>query len=124
MLRLLSLFTNPLLKFTKRLKNTIGSVGVAEEIQKNSLEFQSQYSALAQEIHGRISQVFKSSKAEANLEAEKIINQAKEEASEVLGKNRKELDQRAVQLESELKEMKSSLVIAVNNKLLGKSWAN
>lgn len=105
----------------ERLKNTLGSVEIAEDIQKQALELQSQYSLRAKEVHGKISEIFKKSKADGGAEYEKILGQAKAEANDVLEKNRKDLEKRSAELESDLKEMKAGLVIAINNKLLGKS---
>lgn len=105
----------------KRLQNTKGSVEIADDIRKKSQELHAEYSAKAKEVHGKISEIFKQSKAGAVVEQDKILAQAKSEATAVLETNRKNLQTRAVQLETELKEMKSGLVIAINNKLLGKS---
>lgn len=105
----------------KRLQNTKGSVEIADDIHKKSQELNAQYSTKAKEVHGKISEIFKQSKTEASAEQDKILMQAKAEASVVLESNRKNLQVRATQLDSELKEMKSSLVMAINNKLLGKS---
>ncbi|MBL7544615.1 MAG: hypothetical protein JNL11_12430 [Bdellovibrionaceae bacterium] len=105
----------------KRLQNTKGSVEVADDIHKKSQELQAQYSSKAKEVHGKISEIFREQKSLAASEADKIVMQAKAEANVVLDSNRKNLQTRAVQLEAELKEMKSGLVMAINNKLLGKS---
>tara|TARA_B110001454_G_scaffold219198_1_gene251532 strand:+ start:103935 stop:104366 length:432 start_codon:yes stop_codon:yes gene_type:complete len=105
----------------KRLQNTKGSVEIADDIHKKSQELQAQYSEKAKEVHGKISEIFKQSKTEASAEQDKILMQAKAEANVELESNRKNLQARAVQLEAELKDMKSSLVMAINNKLLGKS---
>lgn len=105
----------------KRLKNTKGSVEIADDIQKQALELQSQYSFKAKDIHGKISEIYKHSKAEAATEYEKILGDAKAEASGLLEKNRKELEKRSAELSADLQEMKAGLVLAINNKLLGKS---
>ena len=105
----------------KRLQNTKGSVEIADDIHKKSQELSAQYSVKAKEVHGKISEIFKQSKTEASVEQDKILMQAKAEANAVLESNRKGLQSRAAQLESELKEMKSDLVMAINNKLLGKT---
>ena len=105
----------------KRLQNTKGGIEIADDIQKRALELQSQYSSKAKDIHETISSIFKKSKADAGAEYEKIIGQAKSEATAELEQNRKELEKRTSQLESDLKEMKAGLVLAINNKLLGKS---
>lgn len=105
----------------KRLLNTRGSVEVADDIQKKSLELHAQYSAKAKEVHSKISEIYKEIKTQATSEADKIVMQAKAEANVVLESNRKNLQARAIQLETELKEMKPGIVMAINNKLLGKS---
>lgn len=107
--------------YEKRLQNTKGSVEIADDIHKKSQELHAQYSVKAKEVHGKISEIFKQSKTEASAEQDKILMQAKAEANVVLESNRKNLQVRAIQLETELKDMKSSLVMAINNKLLGKS---
>ncbi len=105
----------------KRLQNTKGSLEIADDIHKKSQELQAQYSEKAKEVHGKISEIFKNVKTEASVEQEKILAQAKAEANTVVETNRKNLQSRATQLETELKDMKSGLVMAINNKLLGKS---
>jgi F-type H+-transporting ATPase subunit b len=105
----------------KRLKNTKGSVEIADDIQKRALELQSQYSSKAKDVHSKISDIFKKSKADGAVEYEKILGQAKSDANSVIDQNRKDLEKRSAQLESELKEMKAGIVMAINNKLLGKS---
>ncbi len=105
----------------KRLKNTKGSVEIADDIQKQAYELQVQYSSKAKDVHGKISDIFKKAKAEASAEADKIVGLAKAESNSALEQNRKEIEKRAIQLELDLKDMKSGLVMAINNKLLGKS---
>jgi F-type H+-transporting ATPase subunit b len=105
----------------KRLQNTKGSVEIADDIHKKSQELHAQYSAKAKEVHTKISEIFKEYKTEANSESDKILMQAKAEANTVLESNRKNIQTRSAQLETELKDMKSGLVMAINNKLLGKS---
>lgn len=105
----------------KRLQNTKGSLEIADDIHKKTQELQAQYSEKAKDVHGKISDIFKNIRTEASAEQDKILAQAKVEANAVLESNRKNLQSRATQLETELKEMKAGLVMAINNKLLGKS---
>lgn len=105
----------------ERLKNTKGSVEIADDILKKTQELQLQYSNKAKEVHGKISEVFKKSKIDGNTESEKILNDAKTQAAGFLDENRKNLEVRSAQLEAELKDVKASLIVVINNKLLGKS---
>lgn len=105
----------------KRLKNTKGSVEIADDIQKQAQELHMEYSVKAKDVHGKISEIFKKAKSEGASEYDQIVNQAKSESNAALEQNRKDIEKRVVQLESDLKEMKAGLVVAINNKLLGKS---
>ncbi len=103
-----------------RLKNTKGSDEIAGDIHTKSQELHAQYSVKAKEIHTKISEIFRQAKVEGASEQDKILMQAKAEANVVLESNRKNLQTRAAQLETELKDLKGGLVMAINNKLLGK----
>lgn len=104
----------------ERLKNTKGSDEIAGDIHIKSQTLHAQYAEKAKEVHGKISEIFKQAKAEATEEHDKVIMQAKAEANMTLESTRKNLQTRAAQLETELKDLKSGIVMAINNKLLGK----
>ncbi len=110
-------FTQALLE---RQKRTLGSVEIADEIQRKSIELHSEYSVKAREIHSVISEIYKVVKTEATNEYDKIINRAKEEAKQLIEKNRKSNEEEIAKIQKDLEALKPGIVLTITNKMLDK----
>lgn len=110
-------FTQALLE---RQKRTLGSAEIAEEIGRKSIELHSEYSVKAREIHSVISEIYKVVKAEATNEYDRIINRAREEARQLIEKNRKANEEEVGKIQKDLETLKPGIVLAITNKMLGK----
>lgn len=111
----------PYLKAAEERQNrTKGGEELAEEFQGKTIDLQARYEQQARDINGRIQDVFQKNRAEALVEYDRVVGQARKEAGELVEKNRQAISRAVDAAAAELKSQTPQMALAITNKLLGK----
>lgn len=104
----------------KRDQKTVGSAGVASEIQKSALELNQQYESRAREVNSEIKTIYASYREQAAKEYESLMSKAREESLKTLESARARVSVEINEAARKLKEETPALSQAITQKLLSK----
>ncbi|MFN8846679.1 MAG: hypothetical protein ACK5V3_15420 [Bdellovibrionales bacterium] len=104
-----------------RENQTKGSEDLAADLEKKSVELYSRYEQTARKVNSDIQDIYKSARQSAAEENEKAIAVARKEASKLAEENRLKIKDSVQSAETKLKQEVPQIVMALTQKLLGKS---
>jgi F0F1-type ATP synthase membrane subunit b/b' len=104
-----------------REKQTKGSEDLAADLEKQSTELYAQYEQQARKVNSSIQDIYKTARQLASEENEKTIALARKEAAKLIEENRAKIKLSVQKAEDGLKTDVPQIVIALTQKLLGKS---
>jgi F-type H+-transporting ATPase subunit b len=104
-----------------REQQTKGSEEIATDLEKKSLELYTQYEKKAREVNFQIQDVYRLARQQVATENEKVISNARLEATRVIEENRKKIKEIVTSVKASLRTEIPQIVQALTQKLLGKS---
>ncbi|MBX2988124.1 MAG: ATP synthase F0 subunit B [Bdellovibrionaceae bacterium] len=104
----------------EREKRTVGGEALAEEYQQKTIELSTEYQNQARAINTQIQEIFQRNRNEANAAYDRVVGAAREEASQMIEKNRAQISQAVGAAQNDLRGQTTAVALAITNKLLGK----
>lgn len=110
---------SPYLKaYEERRRRTVGSQGVALELQQEIASREAEYSREAKEINERIKKIFDEKQSQAQKESQQIISEAQSEAQRRLNEGRKDVQAAYSQAKDQLKGFVPEIGQTIKQRLL------
>lgn len=107
------------LSYDKRLEKTKGGEELAQEFAKKTLEVNKEYETEARRINSKIKSIYDEQRAEAQLIAEKAVQEARKEAQQLVDGQRQSLADNIQRVSLELKTQSAEIAKSIKEKLVG-----
>lgn len=112
------IFSPYLRAYEERRKRTMGSAGVAKELQEQIAQLEADFSQKAKALNEQIKSVFEEKRQKANKETINVISAAQKTAQEKLNVGKKEVQQAYDEAKDQLKKMAPDLGQTIKQRLL------
>lgn len=107
------------LSYDKRLEKTKGGEELAQEFAKKTLEVNKEYEIEARRINSKIKSIYDEQRAEAQMIAEKAVQEARKEAQQLVDGQRQSLADNIQRVSLELKTQSAEIAKSIKEKLVG-----
>lgn len=105
--------------FDKRLEKTKGGEELAQEYSKKTIEATKEYEQEARLINSKIKSIYDEQRSEAQKLTEKTIQQARQEAQQLIEGQRQSLADNIQRVSLELKTLTGDIAKSIKEKLVG-----
>lgn len=112
------IFSPYLRAYEERRKRTVGSAGVAKELQEQIAQLEADFSQRAKALNEQIKSVFEEKRQKANKETSNVISLAQKVAQEKMAVGKKEVQQAYDEAKDQLKKMAPDLGHTIKQRLL------
>ena len=112
------IFTPYLKAYEERRRRTMGSVGVAKELQQEITELETQFSQEARQLNEKIKVAFDEKRALASKESSLVLAQAQKETQDKLIRGKKEIQEAYAGAQETLKTLVPEIGQTIKQRLL------
>ena len=112
------IFSPYLRAYEERRKRTVGSAGVARELQEQIAQLESDFSKKAKALNEQIKNVFEEKRQKANKETATVVSLAQKAAQEKMTVGKKEVQQAYDEAKDQLRNLAPDLGQTIKQRLL------